>query len=163
MSKKMLFLFALILFYTISTKCCSIKKIPKNEQEQIVHIAKEQLGKPYVYGGHNPKKGFDCSGLVYYTFQEMDISTPRVSRDFVNFGTAVPLSEAEKGDIIIFKDTNPKKKQAGHVGIVISEKDAPLEFIHSSSSKRSNGVVITNFEERKHYQDRFMKIVRATK
>ena len=163
MSKKMLLFFAFILFYFLWNKSCSTKSLPKNEQDKIVYIAKKQLGKPYVYGGHTPQKGFDCSGFVYYTFQEMDISVPRVSRDFVNFGTAVPLSEAEKGDIIIFKDTDPQKKQAGHVGIVISEKEAPLEFIHSSSSKRSNGVVITNFDERKHYQDRFMKVVRATK
>ena len=163
MSKKMLFIFALVLLYWLWNKSCSIESMPKNQQDKIVYIAKKQIGRPYVYGGHNPKKGFDCSGLVYYTFQEMDISVPRVSRDFVNFGTAVPLSEAEKGDIIIFKDTDPKKKQAGHVGIIISEYDEPLSFIHSSSSKKSRGVVITNFEERQHYQNRFMKIVRATK
>lgn len=163
MSKKMLLIFTLLFSYWFWIKGCSLEPLPKSKQDKIVNIAKKQLGRPYVYGGHNPKKGFDCSGLVYYTFQEMDISVPRVSRDFVNFGTAIPLSQAEKGDIIIFKDTNPKKKRAGHVGIIISEKEEPLEFIHSSSSKRSNGVVITNFEERKHYQDRFMKVVRATK
>ena len=36
-----------------------------------------QLGVPYRYGGANPDQGFDCSGLVYYTYRSNGHAVPR--------------------------------------------------------------------------------------
>ncbi len=49
--------------------------------EQVVGIASTMLGKPYRYGGDSPKKGFDCSGLVFYSFEQMGIKVPRTAAD----------------------------------------------------------------------------------
>ncbi|AHA63130.1 NlpC/P60 family protein [Shigella dysenteriae 1617] len=37
-----------------------------NITEVAIHRLEQQLGKPYVWGGTRPDKGFDCSGLVFY-------------------------------------------------------------------------------------------------
>ena len=34
--------------------------------QDAVDVARKYLGTKYVYGGADPKKGFDCSGLVQY-------------------------------------------------------------------------------------------------
>lgn len=36
-----------------------------NITEVAIHRTEQQLGKPYVWGGTRPDKGFDCSGLVF--------------------------------------------------------------------------------------------------
>lgn len=36
-----------------------------NITEVAIHRLEQQLGKPYVWGGTRPDKGFDCSGLVF--------------------------------------------------------------------------------------------------
>ena len=51
--------------------------------DQIVAIAESLIGSPYRYGGASPK-GFDCSGLVYYTHQQLDITVPRTSRQQIS-------------------------------------------------------------------------------
>jgi len=127
---------------------------------EIVEIAQKYMGSPYKYAGNTPK-GFDCSGYVHFVFKEAGYAVPRVSRDFAAIGTEVPLEKCTKGDIVLFMDTDPAKNRIGHVGIIISEQGKkPIKFIHASSSKRNNGVVISNYSESKHYQKRFAKIVR---
>lgn len=41
---------------------------PTTEAQQIIHVAKQQLGDPWVYGATGPR-AFDCSGLVVYAFR----------------------------------------------------------------------------------------------
>jgi cell wall-associated NlpC family hydrolase len=71
--------------------------------ERAVAIAKQQLGKPYVWGAESPSVGFDCSGLVQHTFKQLGIDLPRVSRDQARAGRAVAsLADARPGDLIAF-------------------------------------------------------------
>jgi cell wall-associated NlpC family hydrolase len=71
--------------------------------ERAVAIAKQQLGKPYVWGAESPSVGFDCSGLVQHTFKHPGIDLPRVSRDQARAGRAVAsLADARPGDLIAF-------------------------------------------------------------
>lgn len=80
--------------------------------QRAVAIAKQQLGKPYVWGAESPAVGFDCSGLVQHTFKQMGIDLPRVSRDQARAGRAVAaLSEARPGDLIAFGSP------VNHIGI----------------------------------------------
>lgn len=41
----------------------------------LVRIARDLIGTPYRYGGSNPVSGFDCSGLVYYSYRQRHIGT----------------------------------------------------------------------------------------
>lgn len=127
--------------------------------DSIVDFARQHLTLPYRYGYTGPD-AFDCSGFVYYVFKHFRLELPRTSSDFTNLGKTIPISECKKGDIILFTGTKPGDQQVGHIGIVISKVGEPLLFIHSSSSEKHPGVVITDYAN-SHYPDRFVKIIRV--
>ena len=128
-------------------------------RDSIVNYAKSFLGKPYQYGCATGS-GFDCSGFTWYVFSHFNYSVPRSSKEYIRFGTDVPMAEARKGDIIVFRGTHAGDERAGHVGIVISNPGEPLQFIHSSSSKNHCGVVITDYPG-SNYPKRFIRICRV--
>jgi len=69
----------------------------------VVADAKKYLGVPYVWGGTDPSKGMDCSGLVQRVYKDLGYDLPRVSYDQATQGTAVPsLAQAQPGDILCF-------------------------------------------------------------
>ena len=60
--------------------------IPESKDKQIsnlgmkvVNIARQFLGDPYIYGSADPNKGFDCSGLINYAYNQIGIQIPRTS------------------------------------------------------------------------------------
>jgi len=121
----------------------------------------EQFGKtfldvPYVYGGTS-SKGFDCSGFVYYVYQEFGIKVPRTSAQFADFGKEVPIETVKKGDILVF--FSPTRNAIGHIGIVTDPKGMESEFIHASSSKEMK-VMISSLKQ-PSYTRRFVKAVRV--
>lgn len=129
--------------------------------DSIISFAKKFLGTPYKYGSCSPSAGFDCSGFTYYVFKAaLQIELPRSSRDLDKAGADVALKDCRKGDLILFRGTNENDKTIGHVGIIISEQGQPVEFIHSSSSKKHWGVVISNMEK-DYYTKRFVKVKRV--
>ncbi len=127
--------------------------------EQLVSFSKTLIGIPYSYGSTDPKRGFDCSGFITYTFNHFGIEVPRSSVEFANVGTEVDRFKAEPGDLILFTGTDSSIRVIGHMGIVVSnEEDKPLEFIHSTSGKKY-GVTITELNE--YYLGRFVKVNRV--
>lgn len=127
-------------------------------RDSIVSFAQHHLGIPYLYAGASVK-GFDCTGFVYFVFNHFGIKTSRSSSGFENVGGAIEKEKAQKGDIILFTGTNSEIRKVGHAGIVYSNADGTLSFIHSSSSKNHYGVTITNFTESAGYQKRFLRII----
>ncbi len=130
---------------------------------KLVSFAEKHIGTPYHFGGKSPK-GFDCSGFTYYCFQKQGIQIPRSSKQQINAGTQIPYRKARKGDLIVFTGTNIKKREPGHVGIVVSNNAIEgLTFIHSSSSKKNNGIVYTNIpaKGKSFYKERFLEIRRV--
>jgi hypothetical protein len=72
-------------------------------RDRVVQEARKYLGVPYVWGGTDPAKGLDCSGLVQLVYHNLGIDLPRVSGDQAKAGTAVPsLDEAQPGDLLAF-------------------------------------------------------------
>ncbi|HUF01262.1 MAG TPA: NlpC/P60 family protein, partial [Gaiellaceae bacterium] len=43
---------------------------------QVIAIAMQYLGVPYVWGGSSPATGFDCSGFTSYVFAQIGVSLP---------------------------------------------------------------------------------------
>jgi len=128
----------------------------QNKREQIVHWAEQQLGKTYLYGGKNPKTGFDCSGLVYYIFTQQKIQVPRSSYQYKNFGIKKTKAQAQIGDIILFTGYIDKDR-IGHIGIITQVTKDDIIFIHSSSGKKHYGVVQTSLNS-SYYNERFVGI-----
>jgi cell wall-associated NlpC family hydrolase len=126
--------------------------------EAIVAFAETLIGTPYKYASIEPAAGFDCSGFITYVFNHFNIKVPRSSIDFTNVGKEVAVPEAKRGDIILFTGTDSTEKFVGHMGIVVSNQNGELQFIHSSSGK-VYGVTVTPLND--YYKGRFVKVVRV--
>ncbi|OYX82327.1 MAG: glycoside hydrolase [Flavobacteriales bacterium 32-34-25] len=153
--KPLLFLILIALIFT-SCKSTAVSTSRSNKlAEQIIESASKNLGAPYKYAG-TTKSGFDCSGLVFTTFNQFDIKLPRSSADQSKVGIDLGknISKAQKGDLIFFKTNNRSK--INHVGIVVETKDDELEFIHSSTSR---GVIISSTKE-SYYERTFAQLNR---
>jgi cell wall-associated NlpC family hydrolase len=82
----------------------------------VVSAAKKYLGVPYVWGGTDPARGLDCSGLVQRAYADLGIKLPRVSRDQAKAGTPVAsLAQAKPGDLLAFHHP------VDHIGIYIGD------------------------------------------
>ena len=154
--KHLLYLLA-VLFLVTSCKSTSSttssSKKTSRLNEQIIDDATDKIGSPYRYGG-TTKSGFDCSGLVFTTFQKNDISLPRTSYEMSKKGTIVKKNDCRKGDLIFFK-TNGKSK-INHVGIITEVDDDEIKFVHSSTQR---GVIISSTKE-DYYRKSFAQINR---
>ncbi|WP_052404892.1 C40 family peptidase [Bacillus rubiinfantis] len=83
-----------------------------SKASRVIAYAKQFRGVPYRWGGTTPS-GFDCSGFTQYVFRSVGVSLPRVSRAQQNYGTKIPLSQVQPGDLIF------RGNPAHHVGIYI--------------------------------------------
>lgn len=141
-----------------STSTAVSKNEPKKENRSIVknliETATDNIGVKYKAGG-TTKSGFDCSGLVYNTFESENIKLPRSSFEQAKIGKVIPLNDAKKGDLIFFK-TN-KSKQINHVGLITEVNSDEIKFIHSSTSK---GVIISSTKEA-YYKNSFEQVNRV--
>lgn len=84
-----------------------------------VGIAMQYLGIPYVWGGSSPS-GFDCSGFIMYVYAQLGVSLPHNAAMQYGYGTPVPRSALEPGDLVFFDGL-------GHNGMYIGGG----QFIHS--------------------------------
>jgi len=90
------------------------------------NVAVSMVGKPYRYGGRTPK-GFDCSGLVYYSFRHAGMEVPRSTESLRTTSRKVSLSRIGRGDLLFF---NQEGKYSSHVGIYLGDG----RFVHAPSS-----------------------------
>lgn len=125
--------------------------------DSVVSFAKTLIGTPYQYASTDPRMGFDCSGFITYVFNHFGIAVPRSSIDFTDVGKPVDEKDAKPGDLILFTGTDSTERHVGHMGIVISNDNTGIQFIHSTSGKKY-GVTITPFND--YYHSRFVKVIR---
>lgn len=137
-----------------STKEINTRKVDPLE---VVTYAKTLIGIPYRYGSTDPKVGFDCSGFFTYVFTHFNIVVPRSSIDFTEVGVDIPFTKAKIGDLILFTGTDSTEKFVGHMGMIVSNENGAIQFIHSTSGKQY-GVTITPFSG--YYKGRYVKTIR---
>ncbi len=125
-------------------------------QEQLVAYSKTLVGVSYKFASTNPAEGFDCSGFITHVFNHFNITVPRSSVDFTNYGQPVDSSEAKPGDLILFTGTDSTINVVGHMGIIVSNDKDGLKFIHSTSGK-AKGVTISQVNI--YYKKRFVKVI----
>lgn len=121
---------------------------------QLINNASDNLGSPYRGGGMT-KAGFDCSGLVYSTFKNFEITLPRSSNSMSNYGFKVDRVNAKPGDLIFFRTNG--KRVINHVGLVTEVYEDEIKFIHSSTSL---GVIISSTKEN-YYSKTFAQVNRV--
>ena len=97
------------------------------EGKQIVSKAKSAIGTPYVYGGTKPG-GFDCSGLVKWSYSHVGVTLPRTAREQSVVGEEIgKVEDMRAGDIVAFR--HPKRGY--HTGIYVGDG----KFVHSPRKK----------------------------
>jgi len=79
--------------------------------ERAAAVAIKEVGVPYRWGGASPA-GFDCSGLVYWSYGRLGIRLPHSSYALYDQGRRVARSRMKAGDLLFFSGL-------GHVGIYI--------------------------------------------
>jgi cell wall-associated NlpC family hydrolase len=79
-----------------------------------VAAARSALGRPYVWGATGPS-GFDCSGLMQWSYAQAGVSLPRTSQSQRYAGRQIPLSEARPGDLVTYRS------DASHVGMYVGD------------------------------------------
>lgn len=70
---------------------------------KVLKTAMSQVGKKYSYGKATPSEGFDCSGLIYWSYKRHGITLPRHTSHQAKAGTKVSRWKARQGDIVVFK------------------------------------------------------------
>lgn len=131
-----LILLTMLLFVT----SCSTKKSPPatsaqiqiNNQngaagDRIASFSKSLLGSNYRYGGNSPSTGFDCSGLVLYSYkQALGVKLPRTAHEQANAAgyKGKDFDNLVVGDLVVFNHFQ-------HIGIYIGDG----QFIHAPSTK----------------------------
>lgn len=114
--------------------------VPSNPQgQEIADFACQFVGYSYVYGAESPDEGFDCSGLVWYVYQQYGHELYRTASAQASNGVHVELDALEPGDILCFYNQG---SYIGHCGIYIGDGN----YVHARDS--ASGVVISPLSER---------------
>jgi len=122
--------------------------------DQLISKASEHIGTRYRSGG-TTTDGFDCSGLMCYTFSSYDIKLPRSSIEMASYGSKIDAQSAQKGDLIFFKTRGSGR--INHVGMVVEVLDGEIKFIHSATH---GGVIISSTKE-SYYERNLAQINRV--
>lgn len=124
---------------------------------RVLNKALSFKGVAYKFGGVT-KEGMDCSGLVFTSYKEIDMTLARSSKNMYFEGEQVDLDKVKKGDLLFF-DIMTFKDHVNHVGMVTSVNDFEINFIHSTDLK---GVVVTSINEGE-WKKAFIKAKRILK
>ncbi|EGA90081.1 peptidoglycan hydrolase [Planococcus donghaensis MPA1U2] len=108
----------------------------------LITSATSYLGTPYKWAGSAPG-GFDCSGYIYYVYNQAGFSVPRTNTTGF-YALSSPVSSPEVGDLVFFKDTY--RPGISHMGILIGNNS----FIHAGGDR----VQITSLND-KYWSSKF--------
>ena len=89
---------------------------PSNAASVALQWARNELGKPYVFGAAGPN-AFDCSGLMTYIFAKAGVSLPHSAAAQYDVTQRVSYSQLQPGDLVFYY------QPIDHVGIYIGGGD----------------------------------------
>ena len=105
-----------------------VKAAPASVAERAAAVALQQVGSAYRYGGASPA-GFDCSGLVQYSYREAGMRVPRTTGQLWQSAGTVAYDDLRVGDLLFFRFDG----KMSHVGIYIGDE----QFVHAPSSGKT--------------------------
>lgn len=128
-------LVAILALSVLSTACASGPTSTKSRSKDPVGAvaarhALSMVGTNYRYGGNHPAKGFDCSGLVQYSYKRAGVVVPRNTKLQRKSSRAVSHTRLKRGDLLFF---NQAGKRSGHVAIYVGDN----RFVHAPSSGKT--------------------------
>ena len=108
--------------------CGSAPPVANSPATTAVSVALNQVGVPYRYGGNTPS-GFDCSGLVHYSYAAAGVSIPRTTSGQWAQLSPVDTRDMRSGDLLFFEISG----KMSHVGLYVGDG----RFVHAPSSGRT--------------------------
>lgn len=129
----------LSLFFMFFLTSFVFARTAQENRDAFINQGMTYLGVPYVYGG-TTRSGFDCSGFVYRTAQDVGLtSLPRASSEMYRICTVIDKSQREPGDLVFFTEG----KGISHVAIYIGSN----QILHCASEGSRTGVIISSLSE----------------
>ncbi|MEM4997440.1 bifunctional lytic transglycosylase/C40 family peptidase [Priestia sp. SB1] len=125
-----------------------------DKYKALMEEAYKYQGQPYVWAGSNPNTGFDCSGLMQWSYRKIGINLPRTAQEQYNATARIKDSERKPGDLVFFTRTYKTSNYITHVGIYIGND----EYYNSSG----RGIGPISLKE-KFWQDHFVGYGRIKK
>ncbi|MFI7636894.1 C40 family peptidase [Nonomuraea sp. NPDC049400] len=77
--------------------------VPESYIMRAVNVALQQLGKPYQWGAEGPDS-FDCSGLIYYSYNNPPVLIGRQTWDQAAQTRLISYSQLRSGDLIFYNN-----------------------------------------------------------
>lgn len=84
-----------------------LEKVERNttKMNKVLKYLKSRKHKtPYVFAGSNPRYGWDCSGLVLWTYKQFNIELKHSATAQAHSGQKVSYKNAKPGDIVTFSN-----------------------------------------------------------
>jgi len=128
-----------------STSTTSTQKTTTQDYnvDKLISVAKSLSGIPYKWGGTSTS-GFDCSGFIYYVYNQAGKKINRLSTGGY-YERSYYVNNPQIGDLVFFEGTY--KSGISHMGVYLGNN----QFIHAGSS----GVTITSLDNsywKKHFE-----------
>jgi cell wall-associated NlpC family hydrolase len=100
--------------------------VPAPTAAQAASYASDMVGRPYRRAGRTPR-GFDCSGLVHYSFARAGVQVAHDTQALLEQSAAIGENRLRRGDLLFFDEDGKKRS---HVGIYLGDR----RFVHAPSS-----------------------------
>ncbi len=96
--------------WQIATDDATASRVPVSRRigDDVVAMAWDYIGYPYIWGASSPWYGFDCSGFTKYIYGQFGINLPHYAAWQFNaaYGTPIyTIEELQPGDIVFFANT----------------------------------------------------------
>jgi cell wall-associated NlpC family hydrolase len=89
---------------------------PSKAASRAIAYARQQLGKPYMWGGTGPYS-FDCSGLVMDAYHAAGVDIARTSQ--AQWATERHVPSPRPGDLVFYPGADGTWTAPGHVALVV--------------------------------------------
>jgi hypothetical protein len=114
---------------------------------EIIKTTETFIDVPYLWGGTNAERGFDCSGLAMAVYQLNGLKLPRTSSEQFESGEPVDFNDLQKGDLVFFATRGGSR--VTHVGIYAGDG----RFIHAPGTGKK--IRADSFDS-DYYKERFI-------
>lgn len=94
--------------------------------KKTIEVANLLVGTPYLYGGNTPE-GLDCSGFIFYAFNQSGLKIGRDSSEGYFYGNTSHVKTPVAGDLVFFENTY--KEGISHMGIYLGNN----KFVHAGT------------------------------
>ncbi|WP_139491853.1 C40 family peptidase [Brevibacillus dissolubilis] len=109
----------------LSTSLLMGMPLPQADAADVVSVAYNMMGKPYVSNGNTPE-GFDSAGYVSYVMKQMGVTVADNLTAIKSAGTSVLRVNLQPGDIVILKSST-----STYAGVYVGND----KFLYASQGK----------------------------